>query len=62
MFRNESAETFNKCSKAYELGRADEREKVLNEVKETVKRMYPPLTADLMKALENHNKEQTWKN
>lgn len=36
MFRNESAETFNKCSKAYELGRADEREKVLDEVKELI--------------------------
>lgn len=29
MFKDESIETFNKCSKAYELGRSDERTKVL---------------------------------
>lgn len=31
--------------------RADEREKVLEEVKNIIERMYPPLAVDLMKAL-----------
>lgn len=36
-FKNESAETFNKCSKAYELGRTDERARVIDEFVEYVK-------------------------
>lgn len=33
MFKNESAETFNKCSKAYELGRADEKKTIMEKLK-----------------------------
>lgn len=37
MFENEPAEIFNKCSKAYELGRTDERTKAIEECKEVVR-------------------------
>ena len=36
MFENEDAETFNKCSKAYEKGRKDERERLLYELENTI--------------------------
>lgn len=38
MFGNEDAETFNKCSKAYEKGRKDEIKKVVNELETAIDR------------------------
>ena len=38
MFKNEDAETFNKCLKAYEKGRKDERERLLYELENTIDR------------------------
>ena len=36
MFGNEDAKTFNKCSRDYEKGRKDERERLLYELEKTI--------------------------
>lgn len=47
-FGAEDAETFNKCSTAYEMGRADERKKILDILYKLVKSDYNTNKCKLM--------------